>query len=79
MQRKVKSTIITVAIVHRTLEGNYEVEKKVIKCCNTNEKNARKKVRKIYPDNIIISAEEIDEMYVMDDATFFAHATLKGD
>lgn len=79
MQRKVKSTIITIAIVNRKQEGNYEVEEKVLKCCNMNEKNARKKVRKKYPDNIIISAEEIDEMYVMDDAIFFAHATLKGD
>lgn len=79
MQRTVKSTVVTIAIVNKTQEGTYEVGEKVIKCLNTNEKNARKKVRKMYPDNIIISAEEIDELYVMDDAVFFAHATLKGE
>lgn len=76
MQRIVKSTIVTIAIVDRTPDGKYEVREKAIKCLNTNEKNARKKVRKMYPDNIIVKVDEIEELYVMDDVTFFAHATL---
>lgn len=76
MQRTVKSTIVTIAIVDRTPDGKYEVREKAIKCFNTNEKNARKKVRKMYSDNIIVKVDEIEELYVMDDETFFAHATL---
>lgn len=79
MQRVVKSTIVTIAMLDRTPEGAYEVRVKDIKCLNMVEKNARKKVRKMYPDNIIVKTEEIEELYVMDDATFFAHATLKGE
>lgn len=76
MQRTVKSTVVTIALVDKTPEGKYNIREKLVKCFNTNEKNARKKVRKMYPDNIIIDVKEIDELYVMDDETFFAHATL---
>lgn len=77
MQRTVKSTVLTVAKVER-VNGEITTHTDEIKVFNiTDEKVAIRKAKKTHGEFVVLESRIEEDLYILDDDTFFALATVK--